>query len=88
MLTALILVCSLAIAPEIANCTRANALYVMPVPGVFGSPATCFMHGQAHLAETAIGRDIGRNERVKVVCVQNRSVTAVDVTPTQPATAR
>jgi hypothetical protein len=88
MLTALILVCSLAIAPDIASCTRANAVHVMRVPTAFASPATCFMHGQAYLAETTIGRDLAHNERVKVICVQSQSVTAVDVTRTQPATSR
>ena len=88
MLTALILVCSLAIAPDIATCTRGNAVYVMRVPAVFGSPATCFMHGQAYLAETTIGRDLAQDERVKVICVQARSVTAVDVMRPRPAASR
>ena len=33
------------------------------------SPATCAMHGQAYLAETAIGRSLGSRDRVKVVCM-------------------
>jgi hypothetical protein len=32
------------------------------------------MHGQAYLAETAIGQELGETERVKVVCVR-RDVT-------------
>jgi hypothetical protein len=88
MLTALILVCSLATAPDIATCTRGNAVYVMRVPTVFGSPATCFMPGQAYLAETTIGRDLAQDERVKVICVQSQSAMGGDVTRTQPAASR
>ena len=87
MLTGLILVCSLAVAPDISNCTRANAVHVLRMPAVFASPATCFMHGQAYLAETTIGRDLAQDERVKVICVQTRSVTAADVMGPQPATS-
>jgi hypothetical protein len=88
MLTGLILVCSLALAPDLADCTRANAVHVMRMPAVFGSPATCFMHGQAYLAETAIGRDLAQDERVKVICVQSQSATAVDVMRPGPAASR
>jgi hypothetical protein len=45
----------------------------MGVPGDFGNPATCFMHAQAYLAETWIGRELGENERVKVVCAQENN---------------
>jgi hypothetical protein len=68
MLTALVLVCSLDTTPLLADCDRDNAIHVMAVPGVFVSPITCFLHGQAHLAGTAIGRDLFPNERVKVIC--------------------
>jgi hypothetical protein len=47
----------------------------MYVPEQFANPATCFMHGQAYLAETAIGRDMTPDERVKVVCVHNKPTT-------------
>ena len=60
MLTALILVCSLA-----------NALDVVYVPATFANPATCFMHGQAYLADSEMGRNLARNEAVKVVCVRS-----------------
>ena len=54
----------------------------MFVPEQFGNPVTCFMHGQAYLAETSIGQEIGEDERVKVVCVRNapgsRKVGALD----------
>jgi hypothetical protein len=73
MLTALVLVCSLASVPDLAACTRDNAVELMQVPATFVSPVTCLLHGQAYLAETSIGRDLAVNEAVKVVCVRARS---------------
>ena len=50
MLTALILVCSLA---TISNdCTRDNALDVVYMPATFDSPATCMMRAQAYVANS------------------------------------
>jgi len=34
------------------------------------------MHGQAYLAETSIGQELGENDRVKVVCTRSESVDA------------
>ena len=68
MLMALVLVCSLALTPDLAACSRTNAVSVVRVPEEFGNPATCFMHGQAYLAETSLGRDLSAEERIKVVC--------------------
>ena len=70
MLTALILICSLATTPDIHSCSRDNAVDAVQVPEAFASPATCFMRGQAYLADTSLGRDLTENERVKVVCVR------------------
>jgi hypothetical protein len=75
MLTALILICSIQTTPDIRACTRDNAVDAMRVPESFANPVTCFMHGQAYLAETALGRDISQDERVKVVCVRSKSTT-------------
>ena len=75
MLTALILVCSLAVTPDLSDCSQSNAVDTMYVHDQFANPATCFMHGQAYLAETSIGRDMRQDERVKVVCVHNKSTT-------------
>ncbi len=72
MLTALVLICSLAITPDLGACTKDNAVSVTSVPEQTGSPATCFMHGQAYLAETAMGRDLADNERVKVICAPSQ----------------
>jgi hypothetical protein len=74
MLMALVLVCSLQVTPDLADCSRTNAVNVMRVPEEFGNPATCFMHGQAYLAETSIGRDLNANERIKVVCARTQRI--------------
>jgi len=74
MLTALVLVCSVVITPDLRDCTRDNAKLVMGAPGDFSNPGTCFMHGQAYLAETLIGRELGENERVKVVCARKKTI--------------
>ncbi len=68
MLTALVLVCSLAITPDLTSCNQDNAVSVTSVPEQSGNPAMCFLHGQAYFAETAMGRNLADDERVKVVC--------------------
>ena len=40
----------------------------------FASPVTCLMHGQAYLANSALGRDLNQGETVKVICKPNRVV--------------
>jgi len=74
MLMALVLVCSLSVTPDLADCSRVNAVNVMRVPEEFGSPVTCLMHGQAYLADTSIGRDLTDNERVKIVCARSQRI--------------
>jgi hypothetical protein len=76
MLTALVLVCSLAITPDLASCNRDNAVSVTRVPEEFGNPAMCFMHGQAYLAQTEMGRELSEDERVKVVCSRARTANS------------
>jgi hypothetical protein len=68
MLTALILICSTAATPDIRDCSRDNATAVMRVPANFGNPVTCFMHGQAYVAETSIGQTLEANDLVRIVC--------------------
>jgi hypothetical protein len=70
MLTAVILVCSLNVTPELGNCDRTNALHAMQVPEQFATPTMCMMQGQAYLAGTSFGQDIEQNERVKVLCIR------------------
>jgi len=76
MLTAMILVCSLAITPGLDSCDRNNAVHVLQVPEQFGNAVMCMMRGQAYLAGTAIGQQIGKDEQVKVLCIHsgNRNV--------------
>jgi hypothetical protein len=76
VLTALVLICSAAAAPDLQDCTRHNATAVFRVPAEFGSPATCFLHGQAYLAGTSIGRGLEPDERVKVICVRSEVLAA------------
>jgi hypothetical protein len=83
VLTAMILICSLAANPDIAACNPSNAVTVVSVPENFGNPATCFMHGQAYLAETSIGRDLTMDERVKVICA-HKPVKATAATTIAP----
>ena len=82
MLTALILICSAAVTPDLRDCTPDNATAVMRVPAEFRNPATCFMHGQAYLAETSIGQELGDNDRIKVVCARTKTIDASIPPPT------
>jgi hypothetical protein len=68
MLTALVLICSMATTPDLATCSSDNAQSVMRVPQDFSNPATCLMLGQAYVAQTELGQELGADERVKIVC--------------------
>ena len=68
MLTALVLVCSLAVTPDLRECSRDNSVQVMKVPEEISQPTMCAMHAQAFLAEMSIGQELAENERVKVIC--------------------
>ena len=72
MLSALVLICSMAITPDLRDCSRDNATAVMRVPSDFGNPTTCFMHGQAYVADTSIAQNLAADERVKVVCTRDQ----------------
>ena len=74
MLTAIILVCSLAVTPDLGECSRDNAVHVLQVPEEFALPAMCAVRGQSYLAETSIGQALSDNERVKVMCVRHIAV--------------
>jgi len=77
VLTALVLICSIAVTPDLRDCSRTNAVAVMRVPSEFGNPATCLMHGQAYLADTSIGQELTENERVKVVCARSEAAQGI-----------
>lgn len=74
MLTALILICSIGATPDLRGCDSGNARVVMRSPEAYASPITCALHAQAYLAETAIGRHISSDDRIKVVCMRSDSV--------------
>lgn len=76
MLTAIILICSVAITPDLGACNVNNAVTVTRLPDDFASPVTCFMHGQAYLAETSIGQDLGKDDRVKIICDRRETIDA------------
>lgn len=67
MLTALILICL----AGTADCTRETAADVMRVPGEYAMPMTCFLHGQAYLAETSLAQDLRDGDRIKIVCARS-----------------
>ena len=73
MLTAIVLVCSLAVTPDLRECSRENAVQVLQAPEEFAVPAMCVMRGQSFLAETTIGQTLENSERVKVMCVRHIS---------------
>jgi hypothetical protein len=72
MLTALVLICSMATTPDLQACSGENAQSVIRVPTDYGSPVACLLHGQAYLAETEIGQELASDERVKVVCTPSQ----------------
>jgi hypothetical protein len=74
MLTAIVLICSLNVTPELRECTRDNATNVVQVPEEFGNPATCMLHGEAFIAGTSVGQNLASDERVKVMCVRYQAV--------------
>jgi hypothetical protein len=76
VLTALVLICTIAVAPDLADCTRTNARVVMRVPAEFANPVTCFMQGQAYVAETSFGQDLASDDRVKILCMRSGPVAA------------
>ena len=82
MLSALILICSAGITSDLRDCTRDSAVVVMRVPAEFASPGTCFAHGQAYLAQTSIGQELGEDDRVKIVCVRSNTVKSSVPKPT------
>jgi hypothetical protein len=76
MLMAIILICSVAIAPDLRACSVSNARAVIRVPEEFMNPITCFMHGQAYLAETSIVQDLGNDDRIKIICERREIIDA------------
>jgi len=80
MLTALVLICSVTATPNLRDCSADNAAAVMRVPDQFGNPATCFMHAQAYLAESAIAQDVRQEDRVRILCARSDKVRTGGIT--------
>lgn len=76
MLTALVLICSLAVTPDLRDCTPHSATAVMRLPAGLGNPFACFLHGQAYLAGTSIGQELSEGDRIKIVCAQSKAIDA------------
>jgi hypothetical protein len=76
MLTAFVLVCSLAITPELRDCDRGNAVGVLRLPEEVALPGGCLKLGSAYLAQTEMGRNLSEDERVKVLCIPSKKLRA------------
>jgi hypothetical protein len=76
MLTALVLICSAAVTPDLRDCTRENAMTVMRLSTEFSSPTACLMYGQATLANTSLAQELGEQDRVKIVCTRIETIDA------------
>jgi hypothetical protein len=70
MLIALILICSIEVTPDPRDCNRNNATTVLRVPGEFHHPAVCAMQAQAFIAGTSVAREFGKDDQVKIICMQ------------------
>ena len=66
MMTALVLICSLAKASPAMNCSTDNAVDVLRVPGEYRSLATCFMRAQAFVAQSRY--PLAADHFPKIVC--------------------
>jgi hypothetical protein len=66
MLTALVLVCAIHVAP----CSADHARMVVRVPERSALPFLCLRNGQAYLAGS--GLEVGEDELVRVICVRER----------------
>ena len=84
MLTAIVLVCSIAVTPNLQACDQTNARIVMRAPEVFNHTVACAKAGQTYLAGTAMGQALAPTDRIKVVCAQ---VKAAENTEETAATA-
>jgi hypothetical protein len=76
LLTALVLICSTAITPDLQDCTHENAMTVIRLPTEFSSPTACLMYGQTTLANTSIAQELGEKDRVKIVCTRIATIDA------------
>jgi hypothetical protein len=76
MLTALVLICSVAVTPNLQDCGLGNARTVIRAPTEFANPVACLMQGQAVLAGTSLGQELADDDRVKILCVRTEALAA------------
>ena len=63
MLHAVILICALG-----NPCTSESATDLIRTPVMSANPSTCFMLGQAYLAQTELGRSLDPRQQVSIRC--------------------
>jgi hypothetical protein len=68
MFQILVLICAVGVAP--ADCQRDTAIDVIRGP-VAANEVTCGLHGQAYVAQTALGRDL-EGAYVKIQCARTK----------------
>jgi hypothetical protein len=76
MLTALVLICSVAVTPDLQDCSLGNARTVIRAPTEFANPVACLMQGQAVLAGTSLGQELADDDRIKILCVRTETLAA------------
>jgi hypothetical protein len=77
MLTAVVLICSVAVTPNLQDCGLSNARTVIRAPTEFANPVACLMQGQAVLAGTSLGQELADDDRVKILCVRTATLAGV-----------
>jgi hypothetical protein len=68
MLTAVVLICSLANTPNLRHCTIENAVDLLAVPGEFRTPYHCLRDAEAFFAKTYPLETLEAHMRLKVLC--------------------
>jgi hypothetical protein len=76
MISALVLICSISVSPDLQDCTLENARTILRLTTEFPSSVTCFLQGQALLAATSIGQELTSDDRIKIVCKRSEKVSA------------
>jgi hypothetical protein len=80
MFQVLVLICAAGMAP--ADCQRDTAIDVIRGP-VAANEITCGLHGQAYVAETALGRDL-EGAYVKIQCLRRKAEIATPAPTPEP----
>jgi hypothetical protein len=76
MLSALVLICSLSVTPDLQDCSPDNARDMLRLSAAFENAAACFFQGQALLAATSLGQELADDDRIKIVCKRSERLDA------------